>query len=200
MEGALAHSFAELIQLKPTELEVVLAAGVAPRFSSIAGHEFRGWNVFGDVMAKGVGKVMGIQRFAKGWFVRDASVVGDVDIDALPHIEGYNVKIRRGLSTEAWTAIPDDSTPTRFGFFRVEKANEGAGRKGRHPNALLLNYSLGKPAPGLFDGGGLKDFVVQVDVDNPDLLLGKAYMSIGPVTTAVGFFVIERLRRVEFRP
>ena len=62
---------------------------------------------------------------------------------------------------------------------------------------MLLDYRLGNPKAGLFDGGGLKDFVVQVDVNNPDLLLGKAYTSIGPVTTAVGFFVVER--RVDVR-
>jgi len=191
------HSFDGLRQMKPAALEGVLAAGTAPAWSSLVGYEFRGWNVLGGA-AKIVGTVMGIQRFAKGWFVRGGGNAGD-DVDALPFIEGYNVQIRRGLASEPWTASPDDVNPKRHGFFRVEKANEGAGRKGRHPSALLLDYSLGQPRAGLFGGGGLKDFVVQVDVDNPDLLLGKAYMSVGPVTTAVGFFVLERLRRVDVR-
>jgi hypothetical protein len=191
----MSHTFESLTAMNPADLEAVLAAGVAPSLSSIVGHEFRGWNVFGDVIARVVGTVMGIQRFAKGWFIRDGG-----DVDAAPFIEGYNVKVRRGEKTDAWTALPDDDHPTRHGFFRVFRAGEGEGRAGRHPQALLLDYALGIPRAGLLGGGGLKDFVVQVDVDNPDLLLGKAYMTIGPVTNAAGFFVLQRLRQVDFKP
>lgn len=187
----MTHTFASLTAMTPRDLEGVLAAGTAPAFSSLAGFEFRGWNVFGDVLAKGVGTVMGIQRFAKGFFVRGEVVD---DIDALPFIEGYNVKIQRGTRDEPWTGIPDDAQPIRHGYYRVFPAGAGEARAGRHPQALLLDYSLGNPKPGLFDGGGLKDFVVLADKDNPDLLLGKAYMTIGPITSAAGFFVAERLR------
>lgn len=197
----MGHSFASLIALKPTDLEQLLKQGTAPAFSSIVSHEFRGWNVFGDALARGFGTAMGIQRFAKGFFARDVVVddtaAGHKTIDALPFIEGYNVKIQRGTADEPWTAIPDDAAPTRHSFFRVAKANEGAARLGRHMTALLLDYSLGNPTPGLLEGRGLRDFVVLPDPDNPDLLLGKAYMTIGPVTSAVGFFVAERMRRVD---
>ncbi len=182
--------------MTPKALEGVLAQGTAPAFSSIVGFEFRGWNVFGDVVAKGVGSVMGIQRFAKGFFVR-----GDVgDVDTAPFVEGYNVKIQRGGSDDPWTAIPNDEQPTRHGFFRVFGPGAGEARRERHPHALFLDYALGVPKPGLFDGGGLNDFVVQVDGDNADLLLGKAYMRVGPIESVAGFFVIERLRRVSFTP
>ncbi len=190
------HSFQSLTSLGNDELDRVLEAGVPPAFSSIAGSEFRGWNVFGDFMGRAVGTVLGIQRFAKGFFARDAGG----DVDGLEAIEGYNVKIQRGTKDEPWTAIPDDARPTRFGFYKVWKAGLGDGRLGRHPNALLLDYSQGNPKPGLFEGGGLKDFVVQVSADNPNLLLGKAYMMLGPVSTPPSFFVIERLRKVDFRP
>ena len=189
------HTFAQLISMTPKDLEGVLAQGTAPALTSLVGYEFRGWNVFGDVIAKGVGSVMGIQRFAKGFFVR-----AGVDTSAAESIEGYNVKIRRGQSDEPWTAIPNDEHTTRHGFFRVFPAGAGAARRGRHAHALFLDYALGTPKPGLFDGGGLNDFVVQVDVDNADLLLGKAYMRVGPVESVAGFFVIERLRRASFTP
>jgi hypothetical protein len=40
-----------------------------------------------------------------------------------------------------------------------------------------------------------------VDPENPDLLLGKAYMEVGPITSVAGFFVAERLRKVtDFTP
>ncbi|MDP2343686.1 MAG: hypothetical protein Q8O67_22190 [Deltaproteobacteria bacterium] len=190
------HTFQSLTAMKGDDLAKVLAQGTAPAFSSIAGSEFRGWNVFGDIGAKAVGTVMGIQRFAKGFFVRD----GAADVDGLDSIEGYNVKIQRGTQAEPWTAIPDDAHPTRFGFYKVWKAGLGEARAGRHEHALLLDYSQGNPKPGLFEGSGLKDFVVQVDADNPDLLLGTAYMTLGPITMPPSFFVAERLRKVDFRP
>jgi hypothetical protein len=155
--------------------------------------------VFSGAIVGAVGGVLGIQRFAKGFFVRGTADLNAAAVDALPFVEGYNVKIRRGTASEPWTAIPDDANPTRHSFYRVERANEGAARLGRHPHALLLDYSQGNPKPSVVDGGGLRDFVVQVDADNPDLLLGKAYMSVGPITSAVGFFVLERLRRSGFR-
>jgi hypothetical protein len=190
------HTFASLTAMSAADLSKVLADGKAPAFSSITGHEFRGWNVFGDIGAKAVGGIMGIQRFAKGFFVRDAAG----DVDALPWIEGYNVKIQRGTLSEPWTGIPDDDHLQRFGFYRVWKPGLGEGRAGRHEQALLLDYSQGNPKPGLFEGSGLKDFIVQVHPDNPDLLLGTAYMTLGPVAVPPSFFVIERLRKVDFKP
>jgi len=188
------HTFDSLIRMTPRDLDGILAAGAAPALSSMVGHEFRGWNVFGDVVAKGVGAVMGIQRFAKGFFIRDGA-----DADAAAFIEGYNMKIQRGERDMPWTAIPNDASPTRHGYFRVHRAGEGD-RAGRHENALLLDYSLGDPKPGLFDGGGLKDFVVIADKANPDVLLGKAYMRVGPIESVAGFFVLERLRPASFSP
>ena len=121
-----------------------------------------------------------------------------VDVDGLASMEGYNVKIRRGTRDEPWTAIPDDEHPTRHSFYKLFAAGGGENRAGRYPTALFLDYSLGVPANTLLTGGGIKAFVVQVDEANPDLLLGKAYTTIGPITN-VGYFVLERLRRVDFK-
>lgn len=139
----MSHTFESLTAMNPADLEAVLAAGVAPSLASIVGHEFRGWNVFGDVVARVVGSVMGIQRFAKGWFIRD-----DGDVDAAPFIEGYNVKVRRGEKTDAWTALPDDDHPTRHGFFRVFRAGEGEGGPDaiRRPCCWITPWVF--PAPG----------------------------------------------------
>ena len=190
------HTFQTLTGKSPDELEQVLAAGSAPALSSIVGWEFRGWNVFGDVMAKAVGTVMGIQRFAKGFFVRGGA---GVDVDGLPSIEGYNVKIQRGTRDDPWTGVPDDDHLTRHSFYKLYPRGTGENRLGRYPNALFLDYSLGVPANNLFTGSTIKDFLVQVDADNPDLLLGKAFTKVGPVTN-VGYFVLERLRKVDFQP
>ena len=188
----MTHSFASLTSLTVAALEDVLAAGQAPTPSSLVGHEFRGWNVFGNAPAAAVGKTMGIQRFAKGFFIRDGQ-----DPDTAPFFEGYNVKIRRGTRDDAWADIKD-GVITRHAFYRVYRPGDG-NHAGRHPHALFLDYSEGDPRPGLFDGVNLRDYIVQPDPSNPDLLLGKAYFILGPIVN-VNFFVVERLRRVDFTP
>lgn len=188
----MTHTFASLTSMTTSQLEGVLATGTAPLPSSLTGFEFRGWNVFGNAMAATVGKVMGIQRFAKGFFVRDGG-----DADTAPFFEGYNVKIRGGTRDDPWTDAKD-GTITRHAFYRVYRPGQGH-HAGRHPHALFLDYSEGDPTPGLFDGNNLRDYIVQVDPTNPDLLLGKAYFILGPIVN-VNFFVAERLRKVDFTP
>ena len=187
----MTHTFASLTTRTMAELEDVLAQGTAPSFSTLCGAEFRGFNVFGNASAAAVGKIMGIQRFAKGFFVREGNP------DAAPFAEGYNVKIRRGRVDDPWLDLVDN-TVTRHAFFRVHRAGEGD-HGGRHPHALLLDYSLGDPMPGLLDGKNLKDYVVHPDPANRDLILGKAYFLLGPIVN-VNFFVGERLRTATFSP
>ena len=187
-----------LTSMTPAELEGVLSQGKTPQPSKILGWEFRGWNVFGDASAKLVGSVMGIQRFAKGFFARGVAGA-PANADALATFEGYNVKIRRGTRDEPWTGIPDDDHLTRHSFYQVYGPGQGANRAGRYPQALFLDYSEGIPANNLFTGSTIKDFLVVVDEGNDDLMLGKAYTSVGPINN-VGYFVLERLRKVDFQP
>ena len=194
------HTFASLTALSQADLDQVLADGKAPKFSSLAGWEFRGWNVFGNALAAGVGKMMGIQRFAKGFFARGRPS----DVDGLEVLEGYNIPIRPGTRDEPWTAKPDDDHIKRFAFYQIYRPNDGKSRAGRHNHALFLHYDGGTPRPGIFEGGaligdgGLKDYVVEVD-GNPDIILGKAYYDLGPISNA-NFFVAERLRRADWQP
>lgn len=202
----MAHTFHELTSMSMDQLDGVLAQGKAPKFSSLAGWEFRGWNVFGNALAAGVGRVMGIQRFAKGFFARGKPLSSSsaAEIDALETLEGYNIPIRHGTRDEPWTAKPDDDHIKRFAFYKIYRPNEGASRAGRHPHSLFLHYSGGTPRPGVFEGGalvgdgGLKDYVVEVD-GNPDLIVGKAYYDLGPISNA-NFFVAERLRKADWQP
>lgn len=188
----MTHTFASLTSMTVAQLEGVIAAGQAPRPSSLTGSEFRGWNVFGNPPAAVVGGVMGIQRFAKGFFIRDGQ-----DPDTAPFFEGYNIKVRRGTRDEPWTDVTD-GTVTRHAFYRVYRPGDGD-HAGRHPHALFLDYSQGDPTPGLFDGVNLRDYIVLPEPSNPDLLLGKAYFILGPIVN-VNFFVAERLRPADFIP
>ena len=77
----------------------------------------------------------------------------------------------------------------------MHRVVEGAA-DARYPKALLLDYSLG--GNGLF-GPPLRDYVVQIYPDDPDLLLGKAYVALGPLRVPVGFFVLKRLQKHDHR-
>ena len=185
-----AWTFASLAASSPATLEGLVTEGRAPSFSSLVGWEFSGWNVLAPV-AKPVMAALGFQRFAKGFFSREP-----VRDDA-PFIEGYNVKTRPGGLGDPWTPLEKEGAPMRHGFYRVFPPGDGVGRLGRHPQALLLDYSLGEPANGLLDGRGLRDFVVAV---TDDLLVGKAYFHLGPLTVVGGYFVAARLRPAALTP
>ncbi len=42
----------------------------------------------------------------------------------------------------------------------------------------------------------LRDYVVQPDAHDPNVMLGKAYIALGPLRLYSNFFVIERSRRI----
>jgi len=172
-------------------LETVLQEGTAPAFSSLVGWEFRGYNVLAPI-AKPVMLPMGFTRFAKGFYTTDK----DTPVDEQSHIRGYNVMIQRGGLTDDWVEKPSPERPKRHGFYKVYPAQDGDRFTDRHDHALYLNYNV--PDNSVVDGRGIRDFVVQVDADNPDLLLGKAFFQLGPLRVKAGFFILERWREYDF--
>ncbi len=171
-------------------LDSVLAEGKAPALSSIVGWEFRGWNVYAAV-AKPLMGAMGFRRFAKGFFLDDE----DTAADEADHIRGYNVMIRPGKIDEPWTGKPSDESPKRHSFYNAFPPGTGE-RTEEHDHALFLNYNI--PENGVFDGKGIRDYVVQVNEGDPDLLLGKAYFHLGPISVVAGFFILQRWREYDF--
>ena len=45
--------------------------------------------------------------------------------------------------------------------------------------------------------GWLRDYLVRVNPGSDDLLLGKAYLAVGPARAPLGFFLLERRRQFE---
>lgn len=161
--------------------ETIMRTGTAPSFESLVGWEFRGAN--GSVLTR----LLGIRKFAKGFYEgADRSAKGPT-----PHIHGYNVIVRQNADEAPHLYSPSDEKPHRHGYYRVHAPVEGA-RDSYYPNALLLDYGLGGNGPF---GPPLRDYLVQVYPDNPDLLLGKAYVALGPLRISVGFFILERYRQ-----
>lgn len=187
-----SHTFESLAQSSLDDLEELLQEKPAPTFADVVGYEWRGWNVLAP-FAKPVAGIMGIQRFAKGFFTR-----GSVeDVANAPYIEGYNIKIARGGLTQAWTHLGGGG-PTRFAFYKCFKpGDELARRGGRYPNALFLDYLQGDPPNGLLTGKGLRDYVVKI---SDDLIIGRAKFTLGPLTVDGGIFITARWRKADFVP
>ena len=165
------------------QLELALLGGVPPKLESLVGWEFGGGNCVR------IYSLLGIRKFVKGFYEGPAR-----DQGPSPFVQGYNIAAIGNADAEPHVCKPSDEKPGRYGFYRVHAPVPGA-RDARYMNALLLDYGLG--GNGLF-GPPLRDYIVQVYPDDPDLLLGKAYGAIGPLRIPLNFFVLKRRRKVEF--
>lgn len=165
------------------EREALMANGTAPRFEDLAGWEFAGGN------ALSLTKLIGIRKFTKGFYEGAPRADGPT-----PFLQGYNIVVRQNGDEAPHVYVPSEEKPKRHGFYRVHAVQPGA-RDARYPNSLLLDYGLG--GNGLF-GPPLRDYIVQIYPDDPDLLLGKAYVALGPVRIPLSFFVLKRLKKHDF--
>ena len=157
------------------ELEIVFLRAVMPDLERLAGWEFRGTN------APAWARLLGIKKFVKGMYRDDH---GDV--------YGYNCPVVQNGLDEPWITKPDDQAPKRFGFYRVEPVDPTS-RDNAYLHAVLLDY--GRGGNKVWDPmRGLRDYVVQVDANNDDLFLGKAYYAVGPARVTSNFFILERHR------
>ncbi len=167
----------ELGRMNRTELETVFLQGSLPNLESLAGWEFRGMN------HPAWAKVAGIKKFMKGFYWEDGELYG------------YNCPVVQDGVESPWRSKPVGQTPKRFGFYRVAKVDATA-VDNKYLQSVLLNYGEGGNKP--FDpSSGLRDYLVQVDSENPDLYLGKAYYALGPLRVHSNFFLLERERQVD---
>lgn len=165
------YTFEQLCGMKNPELEQVFKQGTTPDFSKLAGYEFRGYNV------SEVANMLGFRKFKKGFCHKNEQPFG------------YNIPVVQNGVLGEWIYKGSQDEPKRFGFYSVKHVNPN-GRDNKAPHALILNYADGENS--LFEGAFLRDYIVQVDPENPDLFLGKAYMAIGPARIFSNFFIIER--------
>lgn len=168
--------YRKLAHSSNADLEAVFRAGTQPSPDALAGYEFRGFNT------PFFAKLLGIQKFVKGFFKESGAV------------EGYNIPVQQNGFEGAWLHKPSAEAPKRFGFYNVYPVRKYE-RDNLYPNALLLNYGASARNPFYRVERVLRDYVVQVDPANADLLLGKAYLAFGPVRVPSNFFVLERLRQ-----
>ena len=163
----------------------IMEAGTAPDFDSLVGWEFSGINTVW------IAGLVGIRKFIKGFYRGPARATGPE-----PFIQGYNIDVRQNGVGKPHLAKPNKDDPRRFGFYRVHAVQPGA-KDGRYPNALLLDYSLGGNS-FLDPSRLLRDYIVQVHPDEPDVLLGAAYGALLGIRIFVSYFVLHRLNEHRF--
>ena len=168
--GVMKRTLEDLAKLSNKELSRLFDAGTTPDTDKLVGWELRGFN------KPLVTKLGGFQKFKKGFYLKSGEVWG------------YNIPVVQGKVTEPWKCLPEDDAPKRFGFYRVRRAESGD----KEPGALLLDYSEGHNR--LWEGSFLRDYLRQVDANNDDLYLGKAYSALAGAQIAPTFFIVERHR------
>jgi hypothetical protein len=165
--------FLRIVTLKPRQLEALMLRAQMPAADALTGWEYRGMNL-------GAGaRILGIRKFIKG-FCRSTD----------GQIFGYNVRARQNSPDEAWLAKLAGVERKRFGFYRVLPTNPES-RDNSYLNALLLDYGQG--GNGRFDiTAALRDYLVRISPGSDDLLLGKAFIAVGPLRLPIGYFLLER--------
>ncbi len=177
----ISERYRQLARSSNRELEAVLRAGIVPEPTSLADSEWCGYNT------PAFAKLLGIQKFIKGFFQGPQGV------------EGFNTPAVQNGIDGPWLAMTSAESPRRFGFYTVTRVDRGA-RDNFYPEALLLDYG----ASGRGQSGGieraLRDYLVQPDADNPNILLGKAYFAIGNFRIPSSFFILERRGSTAWTP
>jgi hypothetical protein len=164
----------DLARSTPADLVATMRRGSAPAREALVGWEFRGVNTAAFLRRAGA------DRFIKGF------------TELRTGVRGYNRRIGRGGLTDAWI-VAGDPEPEPFAFYDVRPVDPES-RDNRYLNALLLDYGAGGNRRG-DPSNPIRDYLVQVDADEPDLLLGHAFIALGPWRIPVSFFALERLRR-----
>jgi hypothetical protein len=173
--------YLELARFSNATLEALFRISKGPAPEALAGWEWRGYNT------PWTHSLLGIRKFIKGFFKNTDGKV-----------EGYNIPPRQNAIAQEWLHKPSAESPKRFGFFTVDKV-QPLSVDNLYINAVLLDYGASSRNDPWRPERVLRDYVIQPDAGNPDLLVGKAYLALGPRLFA-NFFIIERLRRTDWKP
>ena len=170
-----------LEQMSFRALDAVFMRGLRPELEGLAGWEFRGLNRL-PLNSIPFGTLVGIKKFVKGFHPAEDG-----------RLMGYNSPVEMNAIDGRWRTKPSDEAPKRFGFYEVA-AVDATAHDNKYLHAVLLDYGKGGN-PRLDITAGLRDYLVQVDGENPDLYLGKAYYAFGPARVHLNYFILERFRR-----
>ncbi|MBI5503084.1 MAG: hypothetical protein HY907_22755 [Deltaproteobacteria bacterium] len=172
-------SYETLCLARDEDLEDVMRCGHCPDLARLSGWEFRGFNT-PEVL-----QLAGIRKFKKGFYRVDPSR------SHRDGIQGYNVNVAQGTLGDPWVDVEKNGKPVRMGWYEVRPVNL-ADADNKYHNAALINYAASDKNLAVDPTRLLRDYLVQVYADNPDLYLGKAFLAFGPLRMFVSYFVLER--------
>ncbi len=176
-----SHEYKSLAGRSKEELERIFRAGETPSVEGILGFEYRGYN-HPRMMS-----LLGIRKFIKGFFKSE-----------LGETFGCNTPVVQNELDGEWVCKGDDARPKRFGFFRVAPVDPES-KDNEYLHSLLLDY--GRGGNPIYDPSKvIRDYLVRVEPGSDDLLLGKAYLALGPMRPASNFFLLERHRPMYVEP
>ncbi len=168
-------TYKKLVGQSRSALEALLVGGETPSLSGIVGYEYRGYNIAPTTA------LLGIRKFIKALFTTPNG-----------EVYGCNTPVAQNGLDGPWVARPSEAAPRRYAFFSVAPVDPEA-RDNAYLHALLIDY--GRGGNPLYDPSRyLRDYLVRCVPGSDDLLLGKAYMAIGPARIPASFFMLERYR------
>lgn len=172
---SISARYLDLADRSKSDLAAVFTAGSPPDVAALTGFEFRGYN------HPRTATLLGIRKFVKAFYL---------DRSGQPF--GCNTPVaQNGLASE-WLPRPSADQPRRYAFFRVEPADPDA-QDQEQRGAVLLDYRRG--GNRVYDVSRiLRDYLVRIEPDSDDLLLGKAYFVVAGARLASSYFLIERYR------
>jgi len=156
-------------------LERLLVGGETPSLTGITGQEYFGYNIAPATA------LLGIRKFIKAFFETPTGAT-----------YGCNTPAAQNGLHGPWIAKPSEAAPRRYAFFSVTPVDPEA-RDNNYLHALLLDYGQGGN-PFYDPSRRLRDYLVRITPGSDDLLLGKAYLALGPARVTAGFFVLQRYR------
>lgn len=162
-------AFRSRLGLPPSQLDERMRQGQRPDPEALVDAEFRGANT-----ARWTSWLR-MQQFIKGFDRRPDG-----------RVFGYNRWVEQDGLHGAWAAPSH-----RFGFFEVRDV-DASSRDRRYPHALMLDYGAGGN-PRLAPSRTIRDYLVRMEPESDELLLGRAFLSLGPLRPSPTYFVIERL-------
>lgn len=150
-----------------------MRSSAAPGADAIVGYEWAGYNTAPMTV------LLGNRKFIKA-FERGSGGV-----------EGYNMLAAGTRLDEPWVRRVAERERSKLGFYAVRASGEHGGT---YPNAAFIDYAARPEQPWFVRA--IDDYLVQPDPSDPDVLLGKAYLTLGAVPIPAGYFVLQRLRAI----
>ncbi len=155
------------------DLATVFASAPPPRFDAIAGWTWRGYNI------DPITRFLGIRKFMKAFFTTEHGA------------EGCNLRVFQSALAAPWVPRTRHGKPDAFAFYLVSDQDEPR-RLEANPRALVIDYAASPRNPVYHVERVIRDYLVQPEAGDPDVLLGRAYLGIGRMRLASSFFVIAR--------